>query len=54
MSEVDLMGWQGQHNRDEAEDAEWRKLPLRKRYDWPSIALFVIFLGAFLYALWKR
>lgn len=48
------MGWQGQHNREETEDAERRKLPLRERYDWPSIALFVIFLGAFVYALWSR
>lgn len=48
------MGWQGQNNRDEADEAEWRKLPLRQRYDWPSVALFVIILAAFIYALSKR
>lgn len=26
----------------------------RETYDWPSIALFVIFLGAFVYALLER
>jgi hypothetical protein len=42
------MGWRGQDNRER----EWRKLPLRERYDWPSL-LFVIFLAAFTYALWS-
>ncbi|WP_457797470.1 hypothetical protein [Methylocystis sp. S23] len=28
--------------------------PPRRRYDWPSVALFVIFLGAFVYALLRR
>jgi hypothetical protein len=45
------MGWRGQDNRDRDEEREWRKLPLRERYDWPSPAVFVIFLAAFAYAL---
>ena len=24
------------------------------RWDWPSVALFVIFVAAFVYALWSR
>jgi hypothetical protein len=28
--------------------------PIREAYDWPSVALFVIFLGAFVYALLRR
>ncbi|MBS4006051.1 MAG: hypothetical protein KGZ91_21985 [Afipia sp.] len=47
------MGWRGQHNRDEDAEREWRKLPFRDRYDWPSLALFAIFVGAFVYALWR-
>jgi hypothetical protein len=47
------MGWRGQYNRDCDEEREWRKLPLRERYDWPSIAFFVIFLVTFAYALWS-
>ncbi len=47
------MGWRGQDNRDRDAEREWRKLPLRERYDWPSMALFVIFLAAFTYALWR-
>jgi hypothetical protein len=47
------MGWRGQDNRDRDEEREWRKLQLRERYDWPSLALFVIFLAAFTYALWR-
>ena len=48
------MGWQGQHNRDEDNEAEWRSKPLRERYDWPSIVLFFVFLGAFIWALRQR
>ncbi|MGZ9115424.1 MAG: hypothetical protein ACXW3V_00630 [Methylocystis sp.] len=48
-----FMGWRGQDNRDRDEEREWRKLPLRERYDWPSLALFVIFLVVFAYALWR-
>jgi hypothetical protein len=47
------MGWRGQDNRDRDEEREWRKLPLRERYDWPSMALFVVFLITFAYALWR-
>jgi hypothetical protein len=47
------MGWRGQDNRDREAEREWRKLPLRERYDWPSLALFVVFLIAFAYALWR-
>ncbi len=32
---------------------EWRKLPFRERFDLPSLALFVIFLVTFAYALWR-
>lgn len=28
--------------------------PSREGYDWPSIALFVIFLGAFIFAFLQR
>lgn len=28
--------------------------PGATRYDWPSLALFAIFLGAFIYALLRR
>lgn len=28
--------------------------PSREGYDWPSIALFFIFLGAFIYAFLQR
>ena len=36
------MGWRGQHNRDEVEAREWRERPLRERYDWVSITIFVM------------
>jgi hypothetical protein len=48
------MSWQSHNQRDDDEEAEWRKLPLRERYDWPSLVLFAVFLGAFVWALWSR
>lgn len=45
------MGWRAQQNREDDDEREWRKLPLSERYDWPSIVLFAVFLGAFVYAL---
>ncbi len=39
-------------NRDDREASD--RATRRERYDWPSIALFVVFLGAFVYALLKR
>ncbi len=48
------MGWRGQHNRDENEAREWRKRPLRERYDWVSIAIFITLLAAFIFALRSR
>lgn len=48
------MGWRGQHNRDQDEAREWRKRPLRERYDWVSIAIFVTLLVTFIFALRSR
>jgi hypothetical protein len=36
------MGWRGQHNRDLDEERQWRELPLRQRYDWWGVAIFVV------------
>ena len=36
------MGWQGQHHRDIDEERRWRELPLRRRYNWWSVAIFVV------------
>jgi hypothetical protein len=44
------MGWRGQHNRDEDAREEWKRLPLRERYDWRGIALTVALIGAALVA----
>lgn len=48
------MGWRGQDNRDRDEAREWRKRPLRERYDWVSIAIFVTLLVTFIFALRSR
>ena len=32
------MGYRGQQNRDDDEREEWRRLPLRERYDWRGMA----------------
>jgi hypothetical protein len=37
-----MMGWRGQHNRDEEERRQWRALPLRKRYDWPGVVFALV------------
>jgi hypothetical protein len=31
------MGYRTQNAYDEASEAEWRKLPLRDRYNWPAL-----------------
>ncbi|WP_157096168.1 hypothetical protein [Methylosinus sp. R-45379] len=36
------MGWQGQHHRDLDDERQWRELPLRQRYDWWGVAVFVV------------
>jgi hypothetical protein len=41
-----MMGWRGQHNRDEDARNEWRALPLRERYDWLRIVITLAALGA--------
>lgn len=48
------MGWRGQDGRDQDEAREWRKRPLRERLDWVSIAIFVLLLAAFIFALQSR
>ena len=48
------MGWRGQDNRDEDEAREWRKRPLRERYEWTSITIFVTLLVTFIFALRSR
>ncbi|WP_442756675.1 hypothetical protein ACNHKD_08800 [Methylocystis sp. JAN1] len=39
---------------DQNRGPEEKNDPAREAYDWPSIALFVIFLGAFIYAFLRR
>ncbi len=48
------MGWRGQDNRDQDQAREWHKRPLRERYDWVSIAIFVALLATFIFALRSR
>lgn len=50
---TELTASHGVANRDEDGRREWRKLPLQQCYAWRSLALFVIFVGAFVYALWR-
>lgn len=40
-------------DEDNGGEEAGRKAP-RETYDWPSLALFVIFLAAFVYALLRR
>ncbi|REF89624.1 hypothetical protein DES32_0851 [Methylovirgula ligni] len=41
------MGYRSQNNRDAAERAAWRKLPLHARYDWPVILAVIVVIAAF-------
>ena len=43
------MGRRGQDNRDLEEERRWKALPLRRRHDWPGVAMVVAalaFVGA--------
>jgi hypothetical protein len=48
------MGGQGRLDGDENEARGQGSSPPRERYDWPSLALFAVFLGAFIFALLRR
>lgn len=45
------MGWRTDDAYDRAAREEWRKLPLRDRYQWDVIALVVVILAA---VVWFR
>ncbi|MBU6527711.1 hypothetical protein OGR47_12050 [Methylocystis sp. MJC1] len=50
------MGWRAQQNREDDEQRQRRKLPLRERYDWSGLtilaAMLVTAAGAIIY--WRR
>ena len=46
-----MMGWRGQHNREQDARAEWAKLPLSERYDWAGIAMTLAALAAMVLAI---
>lgn len=40
------MGWRAQQNREDDEERERRRLPLRERYDWGALAMLAAMVAA--------
>jgi polyferredoxin len=46
------MGWRTQDACDRDAEKRRRALPWRQRYDWPMLALFVLWLAVVVFAGW--
>nr|CCD32114.1 Hypothetical protein SC2p1_01990 [Methylocystis sp. SC2] len=51
------MGWRGQQNREDDEEARWRQLPFRERYNWrvvfTSIGSAIVVLIFIIWSQWQ-
>ena len=46
------MGWRTQDAYDRATEARRRALPWRQRYDWPALAVLVLWLAVVAFGMW--